>query len=70
MVRMNNGRFTCLSNAHSKSLKHHKAMQAVFFVWCNFCRKHETIKQMPATASGLADKGWTIRELLANVADI
>jgi hypothetical protein len=37
-----------VTNAHSKSLKHHRAMQAIFFAFYNFCRKHETIKQTPA----------------------
>jgi IS1 family transposase len=64
-LRMNSRRHTRLTNAHSKSLKHHVAMQALFVAWYNFCRKHETLKgQTPAMASGLADKAWTIRELL------
>ena len=49
-------RFTGLTNAHSKSLKHHVAMQAIFVAWYNFCRKHETLKgETPAMASGLSD---------------
>lgn len=63
-VRMTLRRFTRLTNAHSKSLKHHRAMQAIFFAWYNLCRKHETIKQTPAMAAGLADRAWTIRELI------
>jgi len=68
-IRMNNRRFTRLTNAHSKSLKHHTAMQAIFFAWYNFCRKHETIKQTPAMESGLAKKAWSVRELLENAAE-
>ena len=67
-VRMQVRRFTRLTNAHSKSLRHHKAMQAIFFAWYNFCRKHETIKTTPAMAAGLAGKAWTIRELIENAA--
>jgi transposase-like protein/IS1 family transposase len=64
-VRMNNRRFTRLTNAHSKSPKHHVAMQAIFFAWYNFCRKHETLKgATPAMASGLAESPWSVRELL------
>jgi IS1 family transposase/transposase-like protein len=63
-LRMNVRRFTRLTNAHSKSLKHHRAMQAIFFAFYNFCRKHETIKRTPAQAAGLADKAWTVRELI------
>jgi len=67
-IRMNNRRFTRLTNAHSKSLKHHKAMQAIFILWYNFARNHETIKKTPAMASGLAEKKWTTKELVLKVA--
>jgi transposase InsO family protein len=70
-VRMTLRRFTRLTNAHSKSLQHHVAMQAIFVAWYNFCRKHETLKgQTPAMASGLADVAWTIRELLECAAEV
>jgi transposase-like protein/IS1 family transposase len=69
-VRMHNRRHTRLTNAHSKSLKHHVAMQAIFVAWYNFCRKHETLKgKTPAMASGLADDAWTICELLESAAN-
>jgi hypothetical protein len=67
-LRMNMRRFTRLTNAHSKNLKHHKAMQAIFFAWYNFCRKHETIKETPAMASGLTEKRWTVKQLLTQAA--
>lgn len=66
---MHNRRFTRLTNAHSKSAEHHAAMVAIFVVFYNFCRKHETLKkQTPAMAAGLADRVWTIENLLAAVA--
>ncbi|MEX2167863.1 MAG: hypothetical protein WD851_01010 [Pirellulales bacterium] len=44
-------------------------MQAIFFAWYNFSRKHETLKgQTPAMASGLADHVWTVKELLERAA--
>jgi transposase-like protein/IS1 family transposase len=65
-VRMHCRRFTRLTNAHSKSPKHHAAMQAIFFAWYNWTRKHEALKgQTPAMAAGLAEKALSIRELLA-----
>ena len=68
-LRMHLRRFTRLTNGHSKSLKHHTAMQAIFFAWYNWCRKHETLgKNTPAMAAGLADKAWSIRELLEKAA--
>jgi transposase-like protein/IS1 family transposase len=58
-------RFTRLTIAHSKSLKHHVAMQAIFMAWYNFGRKHETLKgRTPAMASGLAEKPWSVKELI------
>jgi transposase-like protein/IS1 family transposase len=67
-LRMGCRRHTRLTNAHSKSLKHHVAMQAIALAHYNFCRKHMTIKKTPAMAAGLADKVWTIREMLENAA--
>jgi hypothetical protein len=68
-VRMTLRRFTRLTNAHSKSLKHHVAMQAIFVAWYNFARKHETLMgRTPAMASGLADIAWSVSELLERAA--
>lgn len=69
-MRMNNRRFTRLTNAHSKSVKHHVAMQNIFFAWYNFCRNHSSIGKTPAVASGLAEKAWTVKQLLENAAGI
>jgi hypothetical protein len=70
-VRMTLRRFTRLTNGHSKSLKHHAAMQAIFFAFYNFCRKHDTLKgKTPAMASGLTEKPWTVKQLLERAAEI
>ncbi len=70
-VRMSLRRFTRLTNGHSKSLKHHTAMQAIFVAWYNFARAHETLKgKSPAMASGLADKVWTVKELVERAAEV
>jgi hypothetical protein len=63
-------RYTRLTNAHSKSLKHHVGMQAIFVAFYNFCRKHEALKKTPAMASGLTDKVWSIAELLEGAASL
>jgi IS1 family transposase len=68
-LRMGCRRHTRLTNAHSKSHKHHVAMQAIFVAFYNFCRKHETLKgATPAMASKLTDEVWTIKQLLENAA--
>lgn len=52
-------------------LKHHAAMQAIFFAFYNFCRRHETLKgNTPAMASGLTDKMWSVKELLERAAEV
>jgi IS1 family transposase/transposase-like protein len=69
-LRMSLRRFTRLTNGHSKSLKHHTAMQAIFFAWYNWCRKHETLKgKTPAMASGLTDRVWSVEEMLGRAAN-
>ncbi|MEQ8848106.1 hypothetical protein [Botrimarina sp.] len=70
-LRMHLRRFTRLTNGHSKSMEHHVAMQAIFFAWYNWCRVNTGLegKQTPAMASGLAEKAWTIKELLETAAE-
>ena len=64
-IRMGNRRYTRLTNAFSKKWINHKAMQALHIAYYNFCRKHQTIKMTPAMAAGIADRAWTLGELLA-----
>jgi transposase-like protein/IS1 family transposase len=66
-VRMHCRRFTRLTNAHSKTSRHHAAMVALFVAWYNFCRANEALgkgKVSPAMAAGLTKNRWTIKELL------
>ena len=69
-IRMALRRFTRLTNAHSKSLKHHTAMQSLFFAFYNLCRRHETIRKTPAMAAGLTEKQWTVRDLIERAATV
>lgn len=64
-IRMQNRRFTRLTNAHSKKIENHGHGLALFFAFYNFCRPHATLgNKTPAMAAGLADHRWTIEELL------
>ena len=64
-LRLNLKRFTRLTQAHSKSLKHHIAMQSIYFANYNFCRLHSSLdKQTPAMAAGICDRPLKIVELL------
>ena len=53
-------RFTRLTNAFSKKLENLEHAVALHFMYYNFCRKHQTLKQTPAQAAGLADHQWGI----------
>lgn len=76
-VRMHVRRFTRLTNAHSKSGRHHEAMTALFVAWYNFCRpnlalkmKGDATRRTPAMASGLTNDIWTLTELLTQAANV
>jgi IS1 family transposase len=69
-LRMNLRRFTRLTNAHSKSWKHHEAMQNILFAWYNFSRVHASLdKKTPAMESGLTDAVWSIERLLTEAVE-
>jgi len=63
-MRMGMRRFTRLTNGFSKSVESLRAAVAVHFVYYNFVRKHETIKTTPALAAGVADRRWTMLDLV------
>jgi transposase-like protein/IS1 family transposase len=63
-VRMQNRRFTRLTNAFSKKWENHELMFALFVAWYNFCRIHMTLKTTPAVAAGLTSEAWTMERLL------
>ena len=63
-LRLNLKRFTRLTQAHSKSLKHHVAMQAIYFAHYNFCKLHSSLdKQTPAMAAGICERALSLVEL-------
>jgi IS1 family transposase len=69
-LRMHVRRYTRLTNAHSKSFRHHAAMTSLFVAWYNYCRTNSACgkKTTPAMAAGLASCVWSIKELLENAA--
>ena len=69
-VRMHVRRYTRLTNAHSKTYRHHAAMTALFVAWYNFCRPNMACgkKTTPAMAAGLTESVWGLDRLLAEVA--
>jgi IS1 family transposase len=63
-MRMQQRRFTRLTNAFSKKLSHLKAACALHFAHYNFCRIHQTLRVTPAMASGIADSVWEIGDFI------
>lgn len=53
-MRMQMRRFTRLTNAFSKSLRHLEAALALHFFHYNFMRIHETLRVTPAMQAGIS----------------
>ena len=63
-IRMASKRFARLSNGFSKRLECHLAAVALHVAFYNLCRVHEALRTTPAMALGIADRVWTIGDLL------
>ncbi len=64
-IRMQNRRFTRLTNGHSKKIENHVHSLALFFMYYNYCRKHQSLKgETPAMTAALTDHVWTVEELI------
>src|SRR5262249_23462809 len=63
-LRMASKRFARLSNGFSKRLENHIAAVSLYVAHYNLCRVHEALRSTPAMALGIADRPWTIGELL------
>jgi hypothetical protein len=66
-LRMSNRRFTRLTNGFSKKIVNHCHMLALGYMHYNFCRKHMSLKRTPAQAAGIADRQWTLEEVVEMV---
>jgi IS1 family transposase len=63
-MRMSMRRFTRLTNAFSKKLENHAAMVALYFMYYNFGRVHQTLRVTPAMEAGIADHVWSVEEIV------
>jgi IS1 family transposase len=63
-MRMSMRRFTRLTNGFSKKLVNHLATVAIYFMYYNFARIHQTIRCTPAMEAGVSNHGWTIQEII------
>jgi IS1 family transposase len=73
-LRMQQRRFTRLTNAFSKKAENHAHAVSLAFMVYNFCRAHGTltkaakgVKTSPAMAAAVADRLWTVEDILARM---
>ena len=53
-----------MTNAFSKKVENHAAAVALWFMYYNFCRIHQTLRVTPAMEAGLTDHVWSLEELV------
>lgn len=63
-IRMNNRRYTRLTNAFSKKADMLAYSVAITFMYHNFVRVHQTLKTTPAIKAGVTDHKWSIEEMV------
>ena len=70
-LRMQQRRFTRLTNAFSRKVSNHAHAVSLYFFYYNFCRVHQTLTKerkgihtTPAMAAGIADHVWKVEEIL------
>jgi IS1 family transposase len=64
-MRMGMRRFTRLTNAFSKKVANHAHAIALFYMYYNFARIHQTLRVTPAMEAGVSDHVWGIEEIAA-----
>lgn len=63
-MRMHMRRFTRLTNAHSKKIENMACAVALYFMYYNFARIHESLRVTPAMEAGVSDYVWSIQEIV------
>jgi len=63
-IRMGNRRFTRLTNAFSKKVENHEHMLALFFMYYNFCRIHQSLRVTPAMQAGISTRVWELSDVV------
>jgi hypothetical protein len=64
-MRMSMRRFTRLTNAFSKKVENHEAAIALYSLYYNFARVHQSLRATPAIEAGVSDHVWPIAEIVA-----
>jgi IS1 family transposase len=63
-IRMQNRRYTRLTNAFSKKAEMLAYSIAIMFFYHNFVRIHQTLRMPPALKAGVTDHKWTVEEMV------
>jgi IS1 family transposase len=63
-MRMQMRRFTRLTNAFSKRIENHMHAVALFYMWYNFGRVHQTLRVTPAMEAGISSRVWSIEDIV------
>jgi IS1 family transposase len=63
-IRMQNRRYTRLTNAFSKKADMLAYSVAITFMYHNFVRIHQTLKSTPALKAGVTDRKWSIEDMV------
>jgi IS1 family transposase len=63
-MRMNNRRFTRLTNAFSKKLENLQASVALYFIHYNFVRIHQSLRCSPAMEAGISKRLWDVGDIV------
>ena len=64
-MRMNMRRFTGLTNAFSKKIENHMHSVALFYMYCNFVRIHQTLRVTPTMEAGICQRAWSIYDIVS-----
>lgn len=64
-IRMGQRRFTRLTNAFSKKVENHVHAMAIYFMYYNYGRIHQTLRVTPAMEAGLTEHVWSLEEIAA-----
>lgn len=66
-IRMQNRRFTRLTNAFSKKLDNYIHALALYVAFYNFCRVHKSLRMSPAMAAGVTQTLWSLEDIAEQI---